>query len=56
MSLRRAIAGYIGDADPGEAAELLWATWHGLVSLRAAGRIPPHRIEAHIAPIARMWD
>lgn len=37
-------------------AELLWATCHGLASLRAAGRIPQQRIEAHIARIVRMWD
>lgn len=37
------------------AAELLWAACHGLVSLHSAERIPPDRIEAHIARIAQMW-
>lgn len=55
VSLRRAIAPHIGSADPDEAAELLWAACHGLVSLHTAERIPPDRIEAHIARIARMW-
>lgn len=55
-SMRRVVAGHVGQAAAEEAAELFWAACHGLVSLRSAGRIPQDRIEAHIARIARMWE
>lgn len=54
-SIRRVVAPHVGEVGADEAAELLWAACHGLVSLRAAGRIPPDRIEAHIARIPRLW-
>ena len=52
-------AGAFGRIDAGEVAEILWAAWHGAVSLELSGHFPQegaaHRYERLVAAVVRAF-
>ncbi len=51
-AVKEVVALTVAEPEADSVAELVWASCHGIVTLMAAGRIPPDRVGGHIVRIA----